>query len=71
MIGGRTEDNRMKRYLYELCAQLCDGQIERRSPWISDEWLAAELAKDPTLDRLVDLPEEFLRDGVTYALPNE
>lgn len=61
----------MKRYLYELCAQLCDGQIERRSPWISDEWLAAELAKDPTLDRLVDLPEEFLRDGVTYALPNE
>lgn len=61
----------MKRYLFDLCAQLRDGTIERRSPWISDDWLAAELAKNPDLDRLVDLPEEFLRDGVTHALPYE
>jgi len=59
----------MKRYLFELCAYLGEAGVERRSPWISDEWLAAELARDPNLDRLVELPVEFLRDGVTYDLP--
>lgn len=61
----------MRRQLFDLCAQLPDGTIERRSPWISDEWLARELAADPRLDRVVDLPEEFVRNGVTYPLPYE
>ncbi|MBB5773110.1 hypothetical protein HNP47_003134 [Brevundimonas vesicularis] len=61
----------MKRKLFDLCAQLCDGTIERRSRWISDEWLSAELAKDSSLDRWVDLPNEFLEHGVTYPLSYE
>ncbi len=61
----------MQRYLFDLCAQLTNGTVERRSPWISDEWLARELAVDPQLDRMVDLPEEFVRNGVTYPLPYE
>ena len=61
----------MQRFLFDLCAQLTDGTIERRSRWISDEWLARELAIDPRLDRWVDLPEEFVREGVTHPLPYE
>lgn len=61
----------MQRFLFDLCAQLTDGTVERRSRWISDEWLARELAADPRLDRLVDLPEEFVREGVTHPLPYE
>lgn len=61
----------MQRRLWELCAQLTDGTVERRSPWISDEWLAKELAENPRLDRLVDIPEEYVRDGVTHPLPYE
>lgn len=59
----------MKRYLFELCAYAGEAGVERRSHWISDEWLAAEIAREPNLDRLVDLPVEFVRDGVTYDLP--
>lgn len=61
----------MQRILLDLCARLTDGRVERRSPWISDEWLTEELARDPRLDRLIDLPEEFIRDGVTHPLPYE
>lgn len=61
----------MRRQLFDLCAQLRDGTIERRSPWISNEWLRAELAKDPRLHRFVDLPDEFVKHGVTYPLPYE
>ena len=59
----------MQRYLFELCAYTDEAGIERRSRWISDNWLAAEVALDPNLDRLVQLPIEFLREGVTYDLP--
>jgi hypothetical protein len=61
----------MKCKLFDLCAQLCDGTIERRSRWISDEWLSAELARDPRLDRWVDLPDEFVTHGITHPLPYE
>lgn len=61
----------MQRYLFDLCAQLTSGVVERRSPWISDQWLARELAADPRLDRLVELPDEFVREGVTHPLPYE
>ncbi len=57
--------------VFYLCAQLRDGTVERRSPWISDEWLRAELAKDPSLNRWVDLPDEFVEHGITYPLPYE
>lgn len=59
----------MQRYLFELCAYTGEAGVERRSPWISDAWLAAEVARDSDLDRIVDLPVEFVRDGVTYDLP--
>lgn len=59
----------MKRFLFELCAHLGDAGVERRSHWISDDWLAAELARDSNLDRVVDLPDEFVLRGVTYDLP--
>lgn len=58
----------MQRYLFELCAYLGEAGVERRSVWISDEWLAAQLARDPNLDRVVELPVEFVRDGVIYPL---
>lgn len=47
----------VQRYLFELCAFLGEAGVERRSPWISDEWLAEELARDPNLDRLVEVPD--------------
>ena len=59
----------MKRYLFELCAYTGEAGVQRRSRWISDEWLAAQVARDPNLDRVVDLPIGFVRDGVTYDLP--
>ena len=55
MIVEREID--MKRYLFELCAFLGEAGVERRSAWISDAWLAKELAEDPNLDRLVEVPE--------------
>lgn len=58
----------MKRYLFELCAYTGEAGTERRSHWISDGWLAAEVARDRNLDRIVDLPVEFVRDGVTFDL---
>lgn len=61
----------MQRRLLDLCALLTDGTIERRSPWISDEWLAEQIAADPRLDRFVDLPDEFVEDGVWHPLPYE
>ncbi|WP_426051571.1 hypothetical protein [Brevundimonas sp. SL161] len=59
----------MKRYLFESCAYTGEAAVERLSHRISDEWLAAEVARDPNLDRIVDLPIEFVRDGVTYDQP--
>ncbi len=58
----------MQRYLFELCAYTGEAGVERRSRWISDAWLSAEVARDPNLDRVVELPIEFIRDGVTYDL---
>lgn len=56
----------MKRFLFELCAYLGEEGIERRSSWVSDEWLAHELAMDPNLDRLVDVPI-----GGSFPLPDD
>lgn len=60
----------MKRYLFELCAYLGEAGVERRSRWISDEWLRTELARDSNLDRVVELPSEFVIDGVSHTLPD-
>lgn len=56
----------MKRFLFELCAFLGEAGVERRSRWISDEWLTDELRRDPNLDRVVDVP-----DGEWHPLPYE
>ena len=48
----------MKRYLFELCAFLGEAGVERRSCWISDEWLHEQLAADPNLDRIVEIPDD-------------
>lgn len=58
-------------YLFQLCAWLTDGTVERRSPWVSDDWLAAEINRDCRLDRLVALPEAFVKNGITHPLPYE
>lgn len=44
----------MKRYLFELAAWLPPRGVERRSVWVSDEWLSAELTREPCLDRVVE-----------------
>lgn len=56
----------MKRFLFELCAHLGERGVERRSRWVSDEWLALELAKDPNLDRVVSVPR-----GESFPLPED
>lgn len=44
----------MKRYLFELTAWIPTKGVERRSEWVSDDWLATQLRSDPNLDRLVE-----------------
>ena len=51
----------MKWHLFSLCFSVSADGVERGSEWIDDEWLASELARDPDLDRTVDLPEFDLR----------
>lgn len=58
----------IKRYLFDLCAFMGAAGVERRSEWISDAWLAVELARDSNLDRLVDIPDEFLVDGLSHPI---
>lgn len=43
----------MKRYLFELTAYIPAKGVERRSQWVSDDWLANQLTHDPNLDRIV------------------
>ena len=45
----------MKRALIDLCAYLGAEGVERRSTLVSDVWLAAEIARDPWLFRVVDV----------------
>lgn len=58
----------MKRYLFELCVLRGGVGYERRSIWISDAWLTAEVSRNPNLNRVVQLPEAFLERGVTHRL---
>jgi len=44
----------VKRYLFELVAWHPGKGVERRSHWISDNWLVTELRSDPDLDRVVE-----------------
>lgn len=57
-IGARMELQQervtMKRALIDLCAYLGDAGVERRSPMVSNEWLGAEIARDPWLFRFVE-----------------
>ncbi|PZO01477.1 MAG: hypothetical protein DCF28_09910 [Alphaproteobacteria bacterium] len=48
--------------------------VERRNPWVSDEWLGTEIARDPWLFREVefevgyfDLPPDS--DAVRWPIP--
>lgn len=59
--------------LIGLCAYLGAEGIERRSPWISDEWLAAELAHDPWLFRTVEFEPGYFPladDPVRWRIPD-
>jgi len=47
----------IKRYLFELASFLGEQGVVRTSEWISDEWLAQQMAIDPSLDRLVELQD--------------
>ena len=49
----REREPVMRYPLIGLCAYLGDEGVERRSPWVSDEWLGAEIARDPWLFRTV------------------
>ncbi|WP_426042743.1 hypothetical protein [Brevundimonas sp. TWP2-3-4b1] len=44
----------MKRHLFELTAWLPPQGVERRSPWVSDAWLAEVLSQNPDPDGLVE-----------------
>lgn len=64
----RLEERSTMRYpLIGLCAYLGYEGVERRSSWVSDEWLGAEVAGDPWLFRTVEFePGCFpLTDGAT------
>ncbi len=52
----RSETGATMRYpLIGLCAYLGDRGVERRSTWVSDAWLGAEIAADPWLFRMIQL----------------
>lgn len=79
-FGGKMrtqqEKSTMKRALIDLCAYVGETGVERRSTLVSDEWLEAELARDPWLFRVVDidvghydLPPES--DAVRWLIPDE
>ncbi|MFA4950776.1 tyrosine-type recombinase/integrase [Brevundimonas sp.] len=51
----KAEGPTMKRALIDLCAYLGAEGVERRSTLVSDVWLAAEIARDPWLFRVVDV----------------
>ncbi len=64
----------MRYPLIGLCAYLGQEGVERRSPWVSDEWLGAEVARDPWLFRTVEFEPGYfpLTDGaptVRWSIP--
>lgn len=68
------EKGRMKYPLIGLWAVMGDQGVERRSLWVSDEWLGAEIARDPWLFREVefevgyfDLPSDA--DALRWPIP--
>lgn len=72
--ASNEERNRMKYPLIGLCALMGDKGVERRSPWVSDDWLGAEIARDPWLFREVefeagyfDLPSDA--DALRWPIP--
>ena len=64
----------MKRALIDLCAYVGAEGVERRSTLISDDWLAAEIARDPWLFRVVDFEpgyhELHLSQAVRWPVPD-
>lgn len=54
VMASNEERGSMKYPLIGLCAVVGDKGVERRSPWVSDEWLGAEIARDPWLFREVE-----------------
>lgn len=75
-IRPRTENQTMKRALIDLCAYLGDEGVERRSTLISDEWLGAEIARDPWLFRVVEIEPGFFdlpidRDAKRWPVPGD
>lgn len=56
----------MQRFLFELVAYRGALGVERRSPWVSDEWVADRLSENPDLDRIV----EFDVSDLQHPLPH-
>ena len=74
VTASNPEHSRMKYPLIGLCAMIGGKAVERRSPWVSDDWLGAEIARDPWLFREVefefgyfDLPSDA--DPVRWPIP--
>ncbi len=59
----QQEKPTMKMALIELCAYIGGTGVERRSPLVSDDWLGAEIARDPWLFRVVEFEPGY------YNLP--
>ena len=59
----------MRYPLIGLCAHLGHEGVESRSPWVSDEWLGAEVARDPSLFRTVEFELGYfpITDGPTLV----
>ncbi len=55
----------MKYPLIGLCAVMGPQGVERRSPWVSDEWLGSEIARDPWLFREVEFEVGY------FGLPSD
>lgn len=53
----------MRYPLIGLCAYLGSEGVERRSPWVSDEWLGAQIARDPWLFRTVEFEPGYFPIG--------
>lgn len=65
----------MRYPLIGLCAYLGSQGVERRSPWVSDEWLGAEIARDPWLFRTVEFEPGYFpltddASAVRWGIPD-
>ena len=73
-LVSQAEGTTMKRALIDLCAYVGAEGVERRSTLISDDWLAAEIARDPWLFRVVDIEpgyhELHLSQAVRWPVPD-